>query len=173
MVTGAVLDITGVRFGRLVAESHTGWHQCSWGKRIAIWRCVCDCGSSVEVKKPYLTSGDKSSCGCLKRETTRMLKMKHGISHKSKAYDIWVLMRQRCNNPKASGYKYYGAKGVAVCDRWQSFKLFLEDMGERPDGLTLDRINPFGNYEPSNCRWATWSEQSENKRKEHHFLKAK
>lgn len=73
-------------------------------------------------------------------------------------------MRQRCNNPKASGYRYYGARGVKVCPEWDSYEAFVAAMGERPIGLTLDRIDPFGNYEASNCRWATWETQNQNKR---------
>ena len=117
-------------------------------------------------------SGDTKSCGCLRRAVTASLKMTHGISHKSGTYDIWVLMRQRCNNPKATGYAHYGGRGVTVCRRWDKYTNFLMDMGERPDGLTLDRIDPHGNYEPTNCRWATWTTQNRNKRKQAHALVA-
>lgn len=130
-----------------------------------VWRCACDCGAALVVKKAYLISGDTASCGCLRREKAAALKKSHGKAHSGSTYDIWVLMRQRCNNPNANGFRYYGGRGIAVCQRWDSFEAFLHDMGERPPGLTLDRINPDGNYEPGNCRWATWETQNRNKRK--------
>lgn len=85
--------------------------------------------------------------------------------YRHKLYKTWISMKQRCYNPNSYGYTYYGGRGIIVCDRWKtSFKNFLEDMGERPEGHSLDRINNNGNYEPSNCRWATSKEQSNNKR---------
>jgi hypothetical protein len=158
-------DITGARFGRLLALEQSGWHPLPSGKRMPVWRCVCDCGREVKAKKPYLTSGDTKSCGCLRSETTGRLKLSHGLSHSGSTYDIWVLMRQRCNNPLANGYRYYGGRGIKVCQRWGSYEAFLSDMGKRPDGLTLDREDPEGDYEPGNCRWATWQTQNTNKRK--------
>lgn len=158
-------SIANTRFGRLTAMSQVGWHPLPTGKRMPVWRCKCDCGNELDVRKPYLTSGDTKSCGCFRRETTAGLKRKHGLAHKSGTYDIWVLMRQRCNNPKASGYSYYGGSGITVCERWDDYQNFLSDMGERPEGLTLDREDPNGNYEPGNCRWATWETQNNNKRK--------
>jgi hypothetical protein len=91
---------------------------------------------------------------------------KHGM-WQTRTYHTWEQMKQRCLNPKATKYPAYGAVGVVICERWLEFKHFLEDMGERPVGKTLDRINPFGNYEPSNCRWATYKEQVHNRRRNH------
>lgn len=160
-----LVNIKGQRFGRLLILRQVGWHLKPSGKRSSVWECQCDCGKVINVRKPYLTSGDTKSCGCLRSEVTGRLKLTHGMSKTSPTYDIWVLMRQRCNNPAASGYEYYGGQGVTVCERWDSFENFLTDMGERPDGLTLDREDPTGNYEPRNCRWATWHTQNNNKRK--------
>lgn len=93
--------------------------------------------------------------------------MKHGHRtkyRKTPTYHSWAKMKTRCNNPHAHNYEYYGGRGITVCERWSSFKNFLEDMGERPENKTLDRIDPNGNYEPSNCRWATAKEQRVNQR---------
>ena len=89
----------------------------------------------------------------------------HTIFGKSSTYISWQCMGSRCNNPKAAGYAYYGGRGIKVCERWHQFENFLADMGERPEGMTLDRVDSNGNYGPGNCRWATYSDQSRNQRR--------
>lgn len=91
---------------------------------------------------------------------------RHGM-HNTKTYHSWEQMKQRCLNPKATRYPTYGGVGITICERWSEFKNFYEDMGIRPAGTTLDRINPYGNYEPNNCRWATYKEQVHNRRRNH------
>jgi len=130
------------------------------------WVCACDCGTLAVVKAHNLQRGATKSCGCLRREIAAPLRRKplHGMTG-TRTFLSWVAMNSRCSNPNATHYQYYGGRGIAVCDRWRGdFQAFLADMGERPEGRTLDRIDVDGNYEPSNCRWATPVEQAANKR---------
>lgn len=156
------IDMTGQRFGRLVVLTVAGYNN---DKRVT-WNCLCDCGGTVIVSGKYLRSGRTGSCGCLRRERASLLNAKHGM-HGTSTWQSWISMRNRCYNKNQKGYADYGAKGVVVCERWRnSFVDFIVDMGKRPEGMTLDRINPFGNYEPSNCRWATPLMQSNNRRRQ-------
>lgn len=159
-------DLTGQRFARLVVDRRD--ENAASGN--ARWLCRCDCGESIVVAGNSLRSGNTRSCGCLRREVSAVSVMAletttHGQSApRTPTYRTWEGMVARTTNPHRPEWGYYGGRGITLCDRWRSFENFLVDMGERPAGLTLDRIDNNGNYEPGNCRWATWSQQQLNKR---------
>lgn len=154
------LHIQGQRFGRLVATAPTGERQ----HRAVVWLALCDCGAQVRVQASRLVSGETRSCGCLRRDVAKLAGERartHGLSRTS-TYNIWWSMRDRCENPARKDYLRYGGAGVTVCERWGKFANFLADMGERPHGMTLDRIDGSKGYCKENCRWATVKEQNRN-----------
>lgn len=156
------VDLVGRRFGRLVVLKRDG----NVGTR-SRWLCRCDCGSVVLAGSGSLLSDWKKSCGCLQREAN-IARSVHGharTGHHSVEYKTWCGMRRRCTNSNERSWPRYGGRGIRVCERWNSFELFLLDMGPKPSPQhSIDRIDPDGNYEPSNCRWATLDEQNRNKR---------
>jgi hypothetical protein len=154
-----VINLAGQRFGRLVAVSLAPNRG-----RDRTWVCVCDCGNQVEVRRGHLRSGHTTSCGCLHQETLKAGAAATHRATKTRLYRIWAAMKRRCYNPNCQAFKYYGASGVTVCERWRgSFANFAADMGEVPEGTQIDRFpNQAGNYEPGNCRWATRKEQMNN-----------
>lgn len=154
-------DRTGERIGRLLVLGPVVPYTTPY-----LWCCICDCGNEVAVRSCHLKSKHSLSCGCLQRDNTSAAKLTHGRS-KTRTYRIWTGMISRCTIPSASGFKYYGARGIEVCERWKMFVNFIKDMGEAPPELTIERKDTNGNYSLDNCIWATRMQQGANKRNSH------
>ena len=132
------------------------------------WLCECECGNKKPVVKYNLTSGRSKSCGCLRKETVGKNSTTHGHTSKgiiSTEYNSWYSMRQRCEDPNNKEYQHYGGRGIKVCERWDKFENFLEDMGSKPyPNYSIERVDNNGDYEPFNCIWGTPEQQARNKR---------
>ncbi len=150
-------DITGQKFGKLTAVRLVEVNE-HYSTR---WLFRCECGNE---KVHFVHSARATShCGCLSAQRFSDRSKTHGQS-KAKTYKAWASMKYRCENPNNDAYSYYGGRGIKVCERWHDYKNFIEDMGERPDGMTIERKNVNGNYEPDNCIWASRKQQSRNLR---------
>lgn len=155
--------LNGKRFGRLTVISFNSWKELSKDQKVSTWNCVCDCGNEVTTRRSYLK--ESSSCGCWRSEKLSEIQTKHGMygtpTHKS-----WQKMKERCYLESYKEKEYYQDRNIEVCDRWMnSFENFFEDMGERPENTSLDRIDPNKGYTPDNCRWADATIQCYNRRK--------
>ena len=162
---GLILDIAGQKFGRLLVMKRVMVR----GAKNVMWACRCDCGGSIVAAASNIKSGITQSCGCFARETAASLlrgNTSQRTHHKSQTleYNSWGSMKQRCLNPSNPKYPNYGGRGIRICNQWvNSFENFLSDMGKKPSRFyTLHRINNDGNYEPSNCEWATSKVQGRN-----------
>lgn len=157
---GIIRDLIDQRFGKLVVlgRSDNNKHERT------TWKCICDCGNIKVIDGCSLTTGNTTSCGCYARELLRSKSFLHGLTG-TKTHNAWKQMQARCCNPNYPDYSYYGGRGISISPRWlESFNNFLADMGIAPTGKSLDRIDVNGNYELSNCRWATWKQQANNRR---------
>lgn len=165
-------NLIGQKFGRLTVIEKVGYKRSNSGYEDIVWKCICDCGNLTQTITPYLKKGVTKSCGCLKRETLELHNFKHGLTN-TKLFGIWEGIKERCYRNKCASFVNYGGRGIKMCSEWiNDFKVFYDWSVSNgyQEGLTIERINVNGNYEPSNCTWIPRSEQSKNRRSNHYIL---
>lgn len=152
--------LPGERYCRLVIIS-----EAPKKNRCRRFNCICDCGNKTVSRLNCLRNGETKSCGCLKNDILIKMNTVHGHS-RTPLYKVWTAIKQRCGNKKCDSYKYYGERGIIICDEWLAFEVFMEwaIISGYKKGLTIERVDNDGNYEPSNCTWIPQSEQSKNRR---------
>lgn len=162
-----MIPMVGKRFGRLTVLELAEWKSFgSTPKSYPVWKCRCDCGGEAHIIGQSLRSGKSTSCGCRQREAARA-QAKHGQAMReatTPAYNTWLAMKDRCRNPNNENFRHYGGRGIRVCAEWMVFEAFFRDMGERPKGHSIERVDVNGNYEPGNCIWIPRLEQARNTR---------
>lgn len=159
-------DLTSQKFGRLTVVKRGP----DYRKGVPTWECVCECGNTRTVRAGILTRGESQSCGCLKKEIQRARMVAantlHGMTG-TRTHRIWCGIVTRCTDKNSTSFKKYGAKGITISARWEHFENFYADMGNCPDGLTIDRIDNSKGYESGNCRWASMETQQNNRTNNH------